>query len=105
MSHEIFAVESPVSVISGETLTLSLTWLGATSVSAPGATVYHNGTDETSTIMPSGSHSASGNVQTLKPITAMVGGEDYVIAASATVDGNTEIRKVLIKCVKASAER
>ena len=105
MSNEIFVVESPLTVVAGETLTLSLTWLGATSVSAPGATVYHNGTDETSTIMPSGSHSASGNVQTLKPITAMTGGETYVIAASATVDGNTEIRKVLVKAVKAAAER
>jgi len=105
MSSEIFIIESPIVVVAGETLTLSVTWLGATSVSSPTATVYHNGTDETSTIMPSGSHSASGNVQTLKPITAMTGGEDYVIAVQATVDGNTEIRKILVKCVKASAER
>ncbi len=98
--------ESPMTMIEGETVTFSVTWLGATDVSSPGATVYKNGADVTSTVMPSGAHSASGNVQALKPMAAGSndGGNAYVVVVQAAVDGNTERRKLLVKVLKASEE-
>lgn len=106
-SSELWVIESPVDMISGETITFSVTFQGATSVTSPSATVYLNGTDYTSTAMPSGSHTASGNVATLKPLVAGAndGGEKYVVAVSATVDGNTELRKLMVNILKASDEQ
>jgi ribosome recycling factor len=57
--------------------------------------------------MPSGSHTASGNVATLKPVVAGTndGGKNYVVVIQVTVDGtNTERRKLLVKILKAKAE-
>jgi hypothetical protein len=52
------------------------------------------------------SDSASGNVQTLKRITARSGdgGERYVVEICANVDNNIEKRKLLIQIVKPGDE-
>lgn len=92
-------------VVEGESITFSITYSGATAVSSVSAKVYRRTTDVTSSVMPSGSTSASGNVATLKPVTAMVGGNDYVVAVTATVDGNTRIKKFTIKCQKDEAKQ
>ena len=98
-------VESPLVSVAGETTTYSVTYLGSSSVSSVTGTVYQNKSDVTSTIMPSGSTSASGNVATLKPITAMTGGKKYVITVTATVDGNVVVKKFMIRCQKATLEQ
>ena len=105
MSHEIMVVESPVNMLEGEALTFSLTWLGASSVTAQSSVLYKDRSDYTSTAM-SGSSSASGIVQTLETITAQAGdgGKKYVVAIKATVDGNTEIRKLIVNVVKDEVE-
>jgi hypothetical protein len=65
---------------------LSFAW--ATTVASPTAvTVYKNGTDTSATNMPSGSHSVSGTNLTLKPLTALIGGELYIVDVIITVDG------------------
>jgi hypothetical protein len=97
-------LESPIEMIEGEVITYSIVWEGAASVANPTAAVYRNGEDYTVTAMASGdSHSVSGNVQTLKAITAGAqdGGEEYVVVIQAEVDGNTERRKLVIEILKA----
>ena len=51
-------------------------------------------------------NSVSGNVQTLKRITALAGdgGGCYVVEISAAVDNNIEKRKLLIRIVKPGDE-
>ena len=106
MTEEILVIESPTSMIEGETITYSVTWQGASSLTGPDAIVYKDGADITSTAMPSGSHNVSGNVQTLKPLVAGTadGRKKYVVIIECTVDGNTERRKLIVNIAKASAE-
>ena len=104
---EIWLIESPVTMTEGEVIAYSVDWLGASTVSSPSVTVYRNGSDVTSTTMISGdSHVVSGNVLTMKKITAVAnhGGSRYVVVIQCTVDSNTEIRKLLIQIVDPSDE-
>lgn len=65
---------------------LNFSW--ATTVASPtSVTVYKGGSDATSTTMPSGSHSVSGNNLTLKNLTALTGGELYMIDVVVSIDG------------------
>jgi len=100
----IWVKNSPITMVEGETITFSVRWLGATSVSSTTATVYRRNSDYTSTAMPSGSTSESGSISTLKPLVAASGdgGTSYILAISATVDGNTEIRKCEVVIQKAN---
>lgn len=82
----------------GETVTYNITVEGTNAPTSPTATVYKGRSDVTSTVMPSGSHSASGQVITLKPVTALVSGVEYSVMVTATVAGNTEQRKLIIIC-------
>ncbi|MDH3943705.1 MAG: hypothetical protein OEV06_06420 [Anaerolineae bacterium] len=104
--NEIMLIESPVQMMTGETITYSVTWLGASNLSSPNALVYRRGTDISATAMPSGAHAVSGNVQTLKPLTAGSndGGKKYVVVIECVVDGNTERRKLIVDIVKSQAE-
>ncbi len=103
--NETMILESPRSMTEGEIITFDVTWLGAASVSAQASKLSLDKEDYTSTAM-SGSPSASGNVQTLEPITAQDGdgGKVYVVAIKATVDGNTEIRKLMIDIIEDDSE-
>lgn len=69
---------------------VSFPW--ATTVTVSTVKVFKKGTttDIASTVMPSGSHSASGNTITLKPLTALTGGESYIISMTVSVDGVTD---------------
>ena len=89
---------SPIWQFEGETVTYTVTVEGTSAPSSPSATVYKNGTDVTSTVMPSGSHTASGQVITMKPVTALVAGSDYSIMLQATVGGSTELRRMVVQC-------
>ena len=70
---------------------------------SPTATVYDesdNDTDVTATVMPSGSNSASGDVITLKPLTALTARHNYRIEVVFTVGSNIHNRYILVKCPK-----
>ena len=93
-------------IIVGETLTFAHQWLEASSVSSVSAKVYFRGSDVSSTVMPSGSNSVSGIVQTAKPLVASANhaGGNYVLEFTATVDGNVEIRKYQLACIASGKE-
>lgn len=103
--NDIWVVERDQVMIEGEALTFSVTFVGATTVSGPSSKVYKNGNDVSGTVQ-SGSDSVSGNVVTLKTITAQAddGGGVYVVVVSATVNGNTEKRKFKINVVDPGEE-
>ena len=107
MDKEIWLIESPVVMVEGEVIAYSVDWLGASKVENPSVNVYKNGQDVTSSVMVSGdSHTISGNVLTIKKITAgnSDGGLNYVVVIQCGVDNNTEKRKLLVQIVKASEE-
>lgn len=105
--NQVWVIESPLVMVEGEVIAFSLDWLGANVVQQPGAAVFRNGQDVSSSVMVSGDeHVLSHTVLTLKKITALPGdgGSNYVVAIQCTVDGNIEKRKLLIRVVKASSE-
>ena len=107
MDKEIWLIESPVVMVEGEIISYSVDWLGSSKVENPSVKVYKNGQDVTNSVMVSGdSHTVSGNVLTMKKITAgnNDGGANYVVVVQCGVDNNTEIRKLLVHVVKASEE-
>ena len=99
----VYAVESPKDVVEGDSITLACTYWSAPTT--PSAVVYRNGTNVTATVMPAGSASASGNVATLKPLTALVGGARYEVVVSATVSGDVRKKKCEFICGRASDEQ
>ena len=100
---EIWVNESPIYLVAGSEPQYSITFTGATTVSATGATmeIYKNGSgsDLASTLL-SGSLSASGNVLTLKKIISLVANK-YVVSVKCTVDGVVEVRKLELVVQKA----
>jgi len=98
-----WAIESPVNLVEGSTVTFACTFWGA--VTSPGAAVYRRNATVTATVMPSGSHSASGSVATLKPLTALVGDAKYVIAVTGTVGGDVFVKKIEIAVGKDEGEQ
>ena len=72
----------------------SIIFDGITTVSNPSVTVYKNeSSDVTSTVMPSDSHTVSGNVLTMKPLVPTgMGGQTLTADIIVTADGNTEER-------------
>lgn len=104
MKSDPYLLESPYPTVAGESLPLTVTYDQATSVSSPSVTAYKNRADVTNTLFPTNTPTASGNVVTLSTLTGMVGGNTYVIAISATVDGATIIRKLVVPCSLANSE-
>jgi len=98
--NDIWVVEKDQVMVEGEAITFSVNFVGATTISSPDTRCYKNGSDYSSTAL-SGSSSASGSVVTCETVTAQSGdaGEVYVVVVSATVDGNTEMRKFRIRIV------
>ena len=98
--NDVWVVEKDQVMVEGEAITFSVNFVGATTVASPDTKCYKNGSDYSSTAL-SGSSSASGSVVTCEVVTAQSGdaGEVYVMVVSATVDGNTEIRKFRIRIV------
>jgi len=99
---QTFIIESPMSMTVGEDIRYSIEWLGADSISSTVMTVYRNGKDVTSATVISGdSFIITNNVVTLKAITALSKDADdvYIVAIQNTVDGNTEIRKLIINII------
>ena len=87
-----------------ETYTYVIVVEGTNAPSSPGvAAVYKNGTDVVTTVMPSGTHTVSGQNITLKPLTLLTAGSDYAVIVNATIAGNTESRKLIVQCVDPKA--
>jgi len=103
VQDQVFAIESPIHAVEGSTFTITCTYWGA--VTSPTAAIYRNGTEVTSTVMPSGSHTASGSVATLKPLTALVGGAKYVIDVTGTVGGDVWVKKIEMTVGRKSDEQ
>jgi len=98
MNDGLWVVEKDQVMVEGEAITFSVDFIGATTVASPDTKCYLNGEDYSATAL-SGSASVSGSVVTCKTVTAQAGdgGSTYVMAVSATVNGNAEIRKFLIR--------
>lgn len=107
LQDQVFALESPVSVIAGESITFSCTYPFATTVAAPASVkVYRGSSDVSATIMPSGSNTASGNVVTTKPATALTGGNVYIVSIVAVIDsGDSREKKIMLMCQKAEGKQ
>jgi hypothetical protein len=103
LRHQVMLSGSPVYISPTETFTFTIEWPWASTLTNYTATMYiKNGSDVSATYMTGGSHSAAGNVQTLKSITLVVGGVRYVVNVTATIDGgNTETRMFEIIARKA----
>jgi len=69
---------------------------------SPTAIVYDESVDAdvTSTVMPSGSHSAAGDVITLKPLTSLTKGHSYRVEVKFTVGSNIFERYFRVGCIK-----
>ena len=96
------ARERDIVAIAGETLNITCVFLEASSVASGSALVYLSNEDVTATVMPSGSVSYVDNAMTLKPITALTGGSDYIVVLTATLDGS-DVKSKKIKLVVAEA--
>ena len=99
----IWLLESPVTMVEGETIAYSVDWLGADEVKNISVTVYRNGRDITELLMISkDSQVVDVGVLTMKKITALArdGGCRYIAVINADVDGIPEIRKLEIQVVK-----
>ena len=84
-----------------ETKTISIQYDDYSTVTVSAVYVFRNNTDVTSTVMPSGSHSVSNNVLTMKPITAINGGDTYLIDISVTVPGGDIVQRwIEVKGIK-----
>jgi hypothetical protein len=96
-----------VEVVEGETNTYSIEWKRATSVSSATTLIQKGTTDVTATLSPSGTITYAGNIVTLKPITFPVDGgtDNYVLAVTATVDGQVKVAKAQFQVSKKSAVR
>lgn len=64
--------------------------------------VYDESVDEevTSTVMPSGSHSESGDVITLKPLTSLTATHSYRVEVKFTVSSNIFERYFRVRCTR-----
>lgn len=105
LQNDIWVIERDQVMMEGEKITWAIRYIDADAISVPSSKVYKNGNDYSSTVQ-TGSDTVSGTVQYLKTIEAQAndGGSVYVVVASATVDGNTEKRKFLIRIVDPSDE-
>jgi len=103
VQNAVFAVESPVNLVEGESITFSCTYWATPS--SPSAKVYKKKTDVTTTNMPSGSASVTGWVVTLPQLTALAGTNRYVVNVQATVGGDVKLRKIEVLVQRAGAEQ
>jgi len=107
ISESAWAVESPIDAVAGDTIVFScgLRNMGTPTSSGTSAKCYRNKTDTSSTNFPSGSLTVSGTTITLKPLTALVGGNKYVVSVTiASSDGQVRVRKILVNVQKAERD-
>jgi len=98
---------NPWEQVEGSIIYYGIEWEGVTSSAVSSVTVYREEEDVTSSVMTSGTNSDSGNITSLKPITALTtdGGLYYVVVVKAVLDaGDTDVRKMLIKIISDETE-
>lgn len=98
--------ESPIDQIEGSDISIAYTVVfnGYTTVTVNAITVYKDGEDVTSTVMPSGGHTVSGNRLTMKKLTALAYPGVYVIKIAVDVDGQDDGWKLKVRAQSASSE-
>ena len=93
-TNKPWVLESPLKQGERAIIPWTVTWPWASAVGATTITVkvYKKGTttDVAGTVMPDGSHTASGNSLTMKALKLLVGGEKYIISILIDVDGVTD---------------
>lgn len=69
---------------------------------SPSAVVFDESVDEDvgTTVMPTGTHSATLDVITLKPLTALTKGHSYRVEVKFAVGSNIYERFFTVKCIK-----
>lgn len=94
-----WVVESPQPTVVGESIAFTVTFSWVASVSSPTVTIYKEDTttDLAGTLI-TGSASASGNVVTTGAVHALAANERYVLAVTATVSSQTQVRKLKLIC-------
>lgn len=102
--NDVWALESPIERVEGITEAFSLLVLGAGTITNPSVVAYRNNALVTSTVFPSGSASASGNIITLPPAKSFTGTAVYVIPVTGTESGNIKVWKFKIKIQKDETE-
>lgn len=100
MNYSNWMADSPRGVSASDEFTITDTLVGGTTISAISSKVYLNGTDVTSTNMPSGSGSYSGNAYTTPVIKALKGNNVYIVATVVTIDGIKITRKCELRVQK-----
>ena len=98
-----WAIESPVHVVEGSTITFACTYWGA--VTSPSAVAYRNNTPVTTVVFPTNTPSSSGSVTTLSPATGFVGDAKYVVAVTGTVGGDVPVKKIEVVVGKDEGEQ
>ncbi len=99
--NDVWLINSPQTIVEGTSITYTITFPFATACTASTAKCYKGTTDTTTTNLPAGSDARADNTCTLKPLTAMIGGETYVIAVTVTLDAQaTQIWKHEVNCQK-----
>jgi len=103
-ANEAWAVPDTVYAYDNETRVLALQWPGTDALTTPTTTIWHNGTNESSTLQ-SGDSSLAGRVQSSGSLSSWVGGEDYVLAFTVTKGGQVITRQQMVKVIQRGAVR
>jgi hypothetical protein len=97
-TNDPWVIESPVTMVEGSSAAFTIQVVGATTVASPTCAIYNNQQDTSSTNL-TGSASVSGNVITTKIVGTVKGGERYILATTATVDGRTDVYLLEIRVI------
>ena len=89
---------SPVWQFPGEIIPYEITVEGANAPSSPVVAVYKGRTDVTSTVMPTNTPTASGQVISTSALKLLTANSDYAVMITATIGGKTEQRKLVVRC-------
>jgi hypothetical protein len=95
--NKIWTNPAEIIKVEGETPKLNVELTDVGLVSSPSCKVYQGEDDVTTTVMPTGSATVSGNTITSPAMTALESGEVYVVATQYTLDGSIGIKKTQIR--------
>ena len=103
-ANEAWVVPADVYAFDNESRILAVQWPGSDTLSSPTTTIWHNGTNESSTLQ-SGSSTIAGRVQSSGTLSGWIGGEDYVLAFTVSKGGQTITRQQMVHVVDRGTER
>ena len=104
--NDVWLKQSPIDQIEGDNISIPYTVVfdGITTVAVNEITVYKDGQDVTSTVMPSGNHTVAGNRLTMKALTALEYPGDYIIVIEVDVDGVDDGWKLKVRAQQHEGE-